>query len=63
MKLENITNLFDYGISDSESSTYGISENVLKEYLKKEILSELQKYCKKFGESAADRSDLKPRCV
>lgn len=46
-KLEDITKLFDSEISDSESSNYGISENVLKEYLKKEVLSELQKYCKK----------------
>lgn len=45
--MQDLTNLFEAGISDSESSPYGISENVLKEYLKKQILSELQKYCKK----------------
>lgn len=45
--VQDITNLFDPTISDSESSNYGISENFLKEYLKKEILGELQKYCKK----------------
>jgi len=47
LHMENLTNLFEAGTSDSESSLYGISENVLKNYLKEEILSELQKYCKK----------------
>ena len=39
--------LFDPKIVDFESSNYGISANILKKYLKEDILVRLQKYCKK----------------
>lgn len=43
--IQVMLDFFDSDRSDLESSTYGISENTFKKYLKYNILVQLQKYC------------------